>query len=60
MQVESHYTNNRTTTFIVADNEREADELVDIAPQNVPLVAIIEPQGHWLFPYLKIIYEGRV
>lgn len=60
MQVENHYTNNKTTTFIVADDENEAESLKAIAPENAPLVASLEPRGNCLYPYLKIVYKGRV
>lgn len=60
MQVETHTANNRTTTFIVADDEKEAETLKAIAPENAELVAVLEPQGVYLFPYLKIVYKGMV
>lgn len=60
MQVETHYRNNKTTTFLVADCEKEAEKLKAIAPEGVCFWAILEPQGQYLFPYLKIVYKGRV
>lgn len=60
MQVETSLRNNTTITFIVADSEKEADKLKEIAPEGEPVIAVLEPQGTYLFPYLKIIYEGAV
>lgn len=58
MQVETQISNGKTITFIVADDLDEAGSLMQIAPENTPMLAILEPQGKYLFPYLKIVYEG--
>lgn len=58
MQVETHISTRERTTFIVADNEEESAVLKEIAPETVRLVAVLEPQGNYRFPYLKIVYKG--
>jgi len=60
MQIETSLRNNTTITFIVADSEKEADNLKKIAPEGEPAIAVLVPQGTYLFPYLKIVYKGAV
>lgn len=60
MKVETHVSENQTTTFIVADDAEEAEVLKAIAPENSRLFATLEPQGSYLYPYLKIIYRGAL
>jgi len=60
MKAETHYSNGKTTTFIVADNATEAEHLNAIAPISAPLVAVLEPKRNYLYPYLKIVYKGKV
>lgn len=60
MQVETRIRNGKTTTFIVPDYAREGEEIRDIAPDDVKLEAVVlQPEGY-MFPCLKIVYEGVI